>query len=76
MEKKSFPAQTAPKRPYRSRLQIIRNERVVFVVKNQKGRCFGIAFSTDVTDEQALEMARDARSGEWRKFDISSLRFL
>ena len=76
MEKKSFSAQTAPKRSCRSRLQIIRNERVIFVVKIKKGRCFGIAFSTDVTDEQALTMARDACSGEWRKIDTGGLRFL
>ena len=60
----------------RKGVQIIRNKRVVFVVEIKRGRCFAIAFSTDVTDEQALAMARDARSREWRKFDISSLRFL
>jgi hypothetical protein len=76
MEKKSSPAQTAPKRLHRSRLQIIRNDRAVFAVKIKKGRCFGIAFSTDVTDDQALAMARDAHRGEWRKIDTSSLRFL
>lgn len=64
------------KGPARKGMRIIRNERVVFAVKIKKGCCFAIAFSTDVTDEQALAMARDARSGEWQKMDISSLRFL
>ncbi|XHR27636.1 MAG: hypothetical protein ACFUZC_17050 [Chthoniobacteraceae bacterium] len=76
MEKKSFSARTATKRSCHSRLQIIRKERVVFAVKIKNGRCFGIVFSTDVTDEQALDMALDAHAGEWRKIDTGSLRFL
>jgi hypothetical protein len=76
MEKKSFPARTATKRSCHSRLRIIRNERAVFAVKIKNGRCFGIVFSTDVTDEQVMDMARDAHVGEWRKIDTGSLRFL
>lgn len=76
MEKKMSLAQTAPKRPPRSRLQIIRNDRTVIAVKIKKGRCFGIAFSTDVTEERAQAMARDAHASEWRKIDIGSRRFL
>jgi endo-beta-N-acetylglucosaminidase D len=76
MEKKLSLAQTEPKRLHRSRLEIICNDRAVIAVKIKKGRCFGIAFSTDVTEEQAQAMARDAHASEWRKIDTSSLRFL
>lgn len=67
---------TTAKAPNRSRMEIIRDERVVFVVKHKKGRMFAIAFSTDTTDEKALSEARAAHPSEWGKIDTSSLRFV
>jgi len=60
----------------KARYEIIRDERVLFVVKHEKGRCFAIAFSTDTSDEKALFEARTAHTSEWGKLDTSSLRFV
>jgi len=42
----------------------------------KKGCCFAIAFSTDVSDEDALAEARSTHTSEWGRIDTSSLRFV